>query len=717
MARRIRCFCGKIYEPAQQPNCPACGAPAPAPRFSTRRSTQPPTPPSPDPAKDAGGGGHEGGGQGRRVLFPLDRQKLLKFGGIAAGGLALLVVLSLLIGGGGDEVPPQPSDQAKPQPASKATDKPAGADASSAGPAAAPPASQPVPDSPPTSGDLVALVAAAADGATIHLKAGTYEGSLVLDRPIRIVGDAAAYRQVVIRSSRFSGLEIKSKDVVFENLVFAGRDEGQFVISVGNNAEAQFLHCLLDAQGTPGLMLSGGSTVKASLTSFSNARGVAIAASGQTKLQLDGCAFSNNGTGLIVMNGAAVDLMKCSFEGHGNEAGEGTVLRIGNDTTSVTATDCFFKGNTAGLIVEGNSSLTMKTSTFRDNGVGDKPDMATQGLVLAKGGGRASFTGCVFEQNRQGLAAVQAGILELDDCRFTGNGLETSQEALGFFCDVISADDARSRVTLRKTKLLDSKVVAVKSLNGAVITLDDCEITGGAQIGLLAGMPDASPARLHATRTVVSTVQNGVLVSAGSEFTMEGGGVSGNLEGLVVSGIDAQATLNGVTLSNNQSRGLWCQGAARVEATSCTFQKNSIGVAAGIKGKPEAPGILTLTNCEFSSNTDQDFAIYAPSQVFLRNARTASGTQLKVFRENGTQFRADPPLAFQITPAPGSGSIPANKPDSRSGSSGRSRNADAPPKAPSRSRGGNLPPQRDADPAETVRKVLDEIDRAKRFFR
>lgn len=718
MARRIRCICGKIYEPAHQPQCPVCGAKPPAaPQPKVEAKVQESAPPVRESTEQSA---DEQLGREQVSPAPLsaDRQKLIKYGGIAAAVLGLVAVLAMVL-----RKPPSPDIGANVF--STKVDK--GPGGKSPGPDSSTDSKPGAPKLPAAVwGDLNKIIADAAEGATVALKPGTYEGSFAFTRALRLVGDVSEGGKVKIRSTAVQGLDVKSKGVILENLLLTTGEPGQFVLATTEKAEVQLINCEVDAHRQGGFVLFDGSTLKAEGTTFSNASGAAIVVSGQSKVQLTGCTFKDNETGLEIMRGPVVELVKCGFQGHGGSAGRGGIMRLSGDKTSASATDCSFSSNQGGALVSERASLVMKGCTFSANGVEDVADASTFGLVLAKTKGRASFTGCVFEQNRQGLAAVEGGTLELSDCQFRENGLETKNTALNFFGDVISANNGGSTVTLRKTKIVDSKVVAVKSFHDAVVTLEECEVRGGAQIGILVGLPENAPAEMRATRTVVSNCQIGILAIAGSQVMIDGGTIQSNVEGLVASGRRTKATLQNVTLAENKSRGLWCQENAELNAKSCVLQNNAHAVAAGLKGKPLSAAYAILTDCQVTGSTEYDLSSYAGSRISAQNLR--SNKLITIFQESRGQFDANPPSAFIVTtgdessapgsgpvPAPGSGpapvpgSVPAIKTDP----------SRAPkPRPPQRSRTvETAPAKRESNPIETVRGVLDQLERAKQIFR
>lgn len=198
--KRIRCECGRVYEPAKYANCPACGAQA------TVATLAPPKPPA-DP-----------GATGRRAEDDVARPaafspRVLIIAGAIVLGFLLLVLLvrrNHRPDGGSGDVTPQPTQTTRnvtPLPTIPAAAQP------TAAPAATPPQSIILPQA----FDLAAAIASAAPKATIKVPPGFYSGGLVLNRAVRLIGTAG---QTIIQSDGRECFSVRAPGVFVQGFQF-----------------------------------------------------------------------------------------------------------------------------------------------------------------------------------------------------------------------------------------------------------------------------------------------------------------------------------------------------------------------------------------------------------------------------------------------------------------------------------------------------------------
>ncbi|MEY2526130.1 MAG: hypothetical protein QOE73_901, partial [Verrucomicrobiota bacterium] len=204
--KRIRCTCGRVYDPVKHKRCPDCGAetiaaniaePAPVALRETKQSSAP-TNSEATPAPI-------------RLPVPINARTM----GMIGGGLFVLIVIVFLVrhSGSSEKSADVKHDRSGPAPALTATPPP---------PAAV---------IPPYSGgmegaDLAAMIAGAAPGATVKVPAGLYRGGLVVPRAIRLVADSKMGGQVLIQSEGKECLSVRAAGVSVQNIQFIGNGIG-----------------------------------------------------------------------------------------------------------------------------------------------------------------------------------------------------------------------------------------------------------------------------------------------------------------------------------------------------------------------------------------------------------------------------------------------------------------------------------------------------------
>lgn len=651
-AKRIRCVCGKIYDPVVQAQCPACGtqarvgnlpavniagATAPPPPPSPVQAPLPPAfastsslpPPPPPPPLAVPTGGNVSVIRGRRAAAIA-----------AAAVVAFLLVLAAALlfrpWQQHREVAPANLDERKdfpsPSPAPTTTAprarNPWIADAQSAA------------DS--DGRDLAAILAKAGDGDTVRIRPGTYTGGLVLSKAVRLIGEGNPSSQgagVVLQANGAECVSVRAKGVVLENLqLTADAPTTAAIVAIADGAELEIKNCAVNSAAGPGCVASGTSALIASDCTFKTPAGVALELAGGARAQCTGCRFNDCQIACKVSDAAGADLRTCAFENNGRPDGTGGIATASGEGAKLTVADCKLKGNPGGIRVSGSALAEISDCTFADNGISAGSSFG-EGLVSVGRGGRAIFAGNTCEANLQGLAVRDGGTLEVERCRLASCGLATAPgSGPSPPCLPLSATGAGSSLTVRRTSVVEAKVPALHVLSGATLVLEDSELSGSPIAGLLVGEPGGPPAQATVKRTVFARNTIGCRVRAASHAEIEGGEFSDNGTGAVAQESGTRLGLRAVSLNRNRDYGIHAQSGADATADDCVLEGNERGAWSGVEKNSAGRASFTLTNCRV--NGSRAFAAGACVQSFLAlNNCSIAPNPSAIYRERGATVR------------------------------------------------------------------------------
>lgn len=646
--KRIRCICGRVYDPIKRPACPDCGAPhvaaapAPEPVSETPAISKAPATETPAPFRPS--------------LSVSPRQIVL-----GTGVLVLLIIVLVLSRCGGKEKPatvahesPKPQSTANPVPSTPAP-----------APTTAPPAP---PLQPPGSGtmpgpttDLAAMLASAAPGATIKVPPGVYPGGLILARGVRIIGESRVAGQVVIQSEGRECLSVRAPGVVVQNVQFVCNGIGELpAISVGEGAELELEACKVQSGTAVGVAVATNGSLKTLGTTFLANNGTAVRLN-KARGNFTQSAFPDARTGLEVSNGATAELHSCAFDRLAMSDPKGAIMAIVGAGTSVTADDCHFNGNNGSIFVNQTGALTMTNSRFKENGAGATGGTGEIfGLISVRSGGRLSLTDVSFDDNRMGVSIAGGGNLEMQKCRFTGNGLRQARQ---FFAtgQPLSVIGQGSAAAVRQTTILDSLQFGVVIMANAKLTFEDSEISGSRNCSLAVGEINGSPAHVEVKRSRFQRNGVGLGVIAGSSANVEECVFHENQDGVIVFDPGSRVSLKKATLSANRDHGIYVYKNAEATVVDSDIQGNVRGALSGTRGKSSQRATVTLEDCRIGGN--KTFGVGAGSQSALTLTRCVfAGTdKTNVYKERGAVVQTD--AVAEASPTPGASPDPANESD------------------------------------------------------
>jgi hypothetical protein len=423
-----------------------------------------------------------------------------------------------------------------------------------------------------------------------------------------------------------------------KNVQVVSRGSGETsAIAVGENCELEAVGVKVTSAGGSGVIINGNASLKATGSTFMAAHGTAVQVEGHAIFTK--CNFTDAQTGLWLKTASVCELHSCAFERNGANNGRGAIIALIGEKTSLTADDCRFVSNPAGINLAETASLIVTNSSFKNNGVNSSQGNLSAGLIQVRSTATAKLEGDTFESNSQGINATNGGIVEIDKCRFTGNGLQTRGELVAS-CMAIAGTGEGTTVTVRNSTISGPASYAVGITGGARMNLEETEISGARTVGLLVGDRNGSAATAEAKHCRFIRNTTGIGVSAGSTATISDSEVRENSEGALALDRGTHLVLTKTKVVGNREHGLCVYGGAEAQATESQIENNARGAQSGMQKKAAMSAFLSLQNCRVAGNQTFGVGACAKSQLTLSGV-TFEANKTNVYRESGAIIRTE----------------------------------------------------------------------------
>jgi parallel beta helix pectate lyase-like protein len=634
-AKRIRCTCGRIYDPVKHKKCPDCGAET---VVATPAGPPPlPTPPKPKPSVAKSEEEPRGTTTPLSFPIPINRQTMIVIG----GALFALIVIVLAVGHSGGKKRSGKVEHGgantEPNPSPSATAH----------------GNTTVVVIPPHGGgtesnDLAAMIASAAPGATVKIPAGLYRGGLVLPRAIRLVADSKMGGQVVIQSEGKECLSVRAAGVSVQNIQFFGNGIGDLpAISVADNGDLDMEGCKIQSGSAVGVTVSGNASIKALGSAITVTNGSALRLNQGAHGDFTQCSFSNSKIGLFLANGAVAELHACAFENNGMSDSNGAIMMITGAKTQATADDCQFTNNSGAINAIDGATLTVKNSPFKNNGESSRG--GSFGLIVARNSAHATLTGDTFESNRYGVVAMDKSAVEIQKCSFDSTGFrQTQQISIGSF--PISIIGQGSSGTIRNTVMTNSNPYGVSVFSGGTATLEEVEIYGSRAAGLVVGDRNGPSGHAEVKRCKFNRNTTGMGVCAGGSANVEESECRENNDGVLVIDRDSQLKLVKTAVASNKDYGLYVHGNAQATVLDSDIQANGRGAQSGTSRKSAERGSLRLEDSRIGGNRVFGIGVATQSELILNRCVFDGTDKTNVHKESGAVVQTD--MVAETSPAP-----------------------------------------------------------------
>jgi len=390
---------------------------------------------------------------------------------------------------------------------------------------------------------IQAAIAAAPEGGTVQVKAGTYQESLTITKPLSLVGEGA--HQTVIEGGvavlatkvvSLSGFTVRGQGVQVQDsqtvaltdvAIVEGRGDG---LAVVNSGTVTVRASTIRANHGAGVLISLGSRAIVSANEIVGNGGDGISIAGSQADVRDNLIAGNGGCGIRADEASQVT-------GGGNHEGEGVTF-----STIQAAID-------AGPVAVPPEK--------RPNGEGAACGSVPPGLIVA-------------------LELAQGSIVSTGETILIGPG--TYQENLTITKSVVLRGAGPDKTVIRSAQE-STPVVHIEG--SAQVTLEGLTLTGAS--GVCIDYPESCPHGLMVRGQARVTLQNsqvssnrykGLFVRDSAQVTVKDSTVSGNGDDGLFVRDSAQVTVQNSQVSGNRYDGLWVVDSAQVTVKDSTVSGN-----------------------------------------------------------------------------------------------------------------------------------------------
>jgi hypothetical protein len=508
--------------------------------------------------------------------------------------------------------------------------------------------------------DFADIMNNVAEGDTIQLKPGIYNGPSVITRSVRIEGQTAnSGERASIHYTAGLGMTITAAQVAVENIEFTQTSAGQSgIVVVSGQTVIQISKCAFLTRGSYCIFGQGSARIvveDSKFKSFSQGAGFFIKENANGTLEH--CTFEENQEGAHSEGASYLTLNDCTFQKNATSKAGSCVFVLSSGNAQING--CHFLDNENVAPVEvGQTDLTLSNCTFERNG-GNEIGL----IVQANSGATLHISSSTFSENKKPVVIKDGSRLFVDNCKFDKCG-ETSKSVAG---SNLLVQDKGSQATIKKTEFTDIRYAGVLVADEAQLTMQDSTVNGG-QYGIDLGTTreKGQVGGTASLQNVTITGQVGQMVrlSRGSKLTMvdckltsgdayysaiyleSGANIDmsgcdlqgGKKNGLEAVGSNTQALAKSCKFSGFQNAGVLVRKNGRATLDSCTLEQNDIGAEVGDGTDPRDGASLTLQNSTVSSN--RTFGVSAVQRsVLVLSAVT--------YNDQTTQIHKDPTAAVR----------------------------------------------------------------------
>jgi parallel beta-helix repeat protein len=387
----------------------------------------------------------------------------------------------------------------------------------------------------PTGGDFTSLQAAidaVPDGATLVVRAGTYEGPFsILERQIEILGDGAR-EAIVLESTAEMVLLAVGGDVTLENVTIVLRD-GTGKLST--RVVASLVKGARPMKKAMGIEIGDFSDATVAAASQAGVLGSAVSVM-KGKLRMRGCDIAaGGGTGMLAGLDGRLHVESCRV--HDGFSG---VIAGPQGHLIITGSDVF--DNTTGLVLAKGSDATVR-ETFVRNAVKD-------GILVQEG------TVALIEKSDVSLAK--------------GSAIHVEKGATPI---------------VRGNRIHHGGNSGIHIAPGGGGLFEDNDIFENAPMGLWIGAAAAPTVR---NNRISKSLRSGIVVGPKGGGIFEGNEIFENKEMGFVSAEDADVTVKGSTIRANGSYGIYVQpgGSGTFEGNDVYANRTQSGILVGARACP-----------------------------------------------------------------------------------------------------------------------------------
>ena len=456
--------------------------------------------------------------------------------------------------------------------------------------------------------DIQVVAASLTEGDVVTVRPGTYTGSCEIAVSARFVGPTPDIGVATIRSvePKRAVMSISGKKVSLENLsINLDVADNAAVIRIVGDSQVEMKGCSTSTQGTFGVFVHENASLTAENSHFrAGDAGSCLRYDGAAHGSLSRCTFSEGRWGLAAKSAAQIQASNCVFQKMRPADGHGSMVDVSGEHASIKLDTCQFTDNTTNIFADAGATLTITGSTFQNNGVTGDDDSVTIGLIAVENKANALLRDDTFDNNKQGVVAIKAGNVTLQDVRMHQTGLVTANQKIAWYSNAVAASGNGTTMIVTDCYIADSPDAGFMISGGAHLKATKSIVSNSGKLGFQLGIHDSasSSADLDDVQFIGSP-GNGVMAEVGSQLTMQGCRVADiGHDGIVAIGQGTRVNLAKTWVKNCQECGLMALSGGTISVTGGTVEGNKWGAQAGMGTDPSKGGTIALANCTVQDN-------------------------------------------------------------------------------------------------------------------
>jgi hypothetical protein len=259
-------------------------------------------------------------------------------------------------------------------------------------------------------GDFRSIAAAIRSGPSVRilLRPGTYRESLVLDRPVVLIGEGAR-EAIVVEGEGAPALTVRTAFALVEGVVLRARPAGSAAPFAVDVAQGQLLlrGCDLSSETRSVVAVHEAATAQVEDCLVHGAREAGVLAFAGGTATVKGGRIQAGASGVVAIEKARVTLEGVEISNH---TLAGVALASGG--RAIVKGGRVVRSEQIGILID-EGDLLLEDGLIEDNRMG--------GLVVRRGGA-ATARRCEFRKNRgYGVLVLGGGSATIEDSTFTGN--------------------------------------------------------------------------------------------------------------------------------------------------------------------------------------------------------------------------------------------------------------------------------------------------------
>jgi parallel beta-helix repeat protein len=394
-------------------------------------------------------------------------------------------------------------------------------------------------------------------GTRILVRPGLYKESLILDKPVEIMGDGPV-KEVIVESADSSALWMQTNNASVRGLTLRGRAGSQkrkcctVEIPLG---QLVLEDCDITSDSLACVAIHGsGADPIIRRCQIHNGKSGGVLISENSRGTVEDCEiFKNAGAGVEIERGGNPVIRRCKI--HDGKA-QGVLV---TENSSGTVEDCdIFKNSGAGVEIKESSNPIIRRCKIHDG----KFSVFAKGILITEKG-RGTVEDCeIFKNHEAGVEIKQGGNPVIRRCKIHDgmrNGVLVTEEGQGTVedCDIFRNAWAGVKIqqagnpVIQRCKIHDGKKSGIGVDKNGEGTVEACDISGNAKAGTAikrGGNPAIRQCKIHNGNRI------GVLVYGKGKGIIEHCDIVGNTKDEVIVIKGSTPTISGGKTADQKVR-------------------------------------------------------------------------------------------------------------------------------------------------------------------